>query len=109
MFDVWKGKGSSSTETTNDQSEHSLSLETTEDQAFLENEADGSHEEPIRQPSTQQEVRLRTVGSIKPKNDGFDIGMSSLSPTSKEVEEMVRQGHTRRSVILVANISQDMP
>ena len=76
-----------------DQSEPSLSLESTEDQGFLENEADESHEEPILQPSTQKEVRLRTVGSTKPKNVGFDIGMSSLSPTSKEIEEMVRQGH----------------
>ena len=98
-----KRKFSSSTETTieaqeedapsDDQSEPSLSLETTEDQGFLENEADESHKEPILQPSTQQEVKLRTVGYTKPKNVVFDIGMSSLSPTSKEIEEMVRQGH----------------
>ena len=47
LFDVWKGKGSSSTETTieaqeedepsDDKSEPSLSLQTTEDQGFSEN------------------------------------------------------------------------
>ena len=107
VFDVWKGEGSSEVEgttvelgeaeeqiVTRQNSEQSLSLETAVDQGFLENQADNADElnkEPILQPSDQ--LNVRPVEYIKPGNVGFDIGMSPLSPVSKEIEEMVTQGH----------------
>lgn len=98
LFDVWKGEGSSEVEETPVEPElqeaeerivtrqnsagQSLCLETADDEISLE---------PMLQPSTQQDVR--TVEYIKPRNAGFDIGMSPATPASNEIEEMVRQGH----------------
>lgn len=70
-----------------DQPEKLFPLETTEDHALLGSKVGESQEKQIRLQPPTQEI------NNKPENVGFDIGMAPPFPTSKEIEEMVRQGH----------------